>query len=670
MNRKFMFGSAAFMLALGFTACSSQEDALQTADEVLTEDANFFFNISIANPSEDGSRADVYEEGTSDEQKINSILFTFYNSQNGLIGSTNIRFDGGSNPEGTDYSVNGSTWQNTGQPVSQGTNKNTITTVIVPVKVDQGNTIPSKVIAVINRGAINPSFDAFETYQQEKVTLDQAMDNGFMMSNSVYYDKDTNEAMIAAKIDNASVYKTADAAKQGSSSASIYVERVVAKVKTRLAKDWAENSSENWVRQWDETGGVNDSKSGYKIVFKAISWALSNNEKESYLIKNYRSTADYTNQFLTRDEASAAFDQLLPDWNSQGLHRSFWAMSPSYFWDSTPKNNTDGTLAHESNHYPQYITGEEALNGNELSTTYNSVYSLEHTRTAEAVTAGKGKLVSTALMVGQYVKGDNYFTGAYSDKVPDFYLRRFTTANDDETQVMIYETQQQLIKAFFACNETNPILVNHYSGPAGIGWGHITRDFQYFMDKFEIKHYDNGNYSYYVTLQFKEDAKVGGVDGPDMGLLLDHTGEELTDYALIASDPDAVKKSHPEYKVLSIAEANRYLASHFAKTEMGYVEKYDKGLAYFAMPIEHLWSYKNGNKKIGSDEFEAVLGQYGIVRNHIYNLEILSFQGIGKPFNEEEIIIPQEETAKYYVRTQININRWRVVPTQSQNLKP
>lgn len=67
MNRKFMFGSAALMLALGFTACSSQEDALQTADEVLTEDANFFFNISIANPSEDGSRADVYDEGTTDE---------------------------------------------------------------------------------------------------------------------------------------------------------------------------------------------------------------------------------------------------------------------------------------------------------------------------------------------------------------------------------------------------------------------------------------------------------------------------------------------------------------------------------------------------------------------------------------------------------------------------
>lgn len=124
MNRKFMFGSAALMLALGFTACSSQEDALQTADEVLTEDANFFFNISIANPSEDGSRADVYDEGTTDEQKINSILFTFYNSQNGVVGSTIIRFDGAPNPEGTDYSLNGSTWQNTGQPVSQGTNKN------------------------------------------------------------------------------------------------------------------------------------------------------------------------------------------------------------------------------------------------------------------------------------------------------------------------------------------------------------------------------------------------------------------------------------------------------------------------------------------------------------------------------------------------------------------
>lgn len=29
MNRKFMFGSAALMLALGFTACSSQDDAFR-----------------------------------------------------------------------------------------------------------------------------------------------------------------------------------------------------------------------------------------------------------------------------------------------------------------------------------------------------------------------------------------------------------------------------------------------------------------------------------------------------------------------------------------------------------------------------------------------------------------------------------------------------------------
>lgn len=669
MNRKFMFGSAALMLALGFTACSSQEDALQTADEVLTEDANFFFNISIANPSEDGSRADVYDEGTSDEQKINSILFTFYNSQNGVVGSTIIRFDGAPNPEGTDYSLNGSTWQNTGQPVSQGTNKNTITTVIVPVKVDQGSTKPTKVIAIINRGPINPAFDGIDTYTREKVTLDQAMDNGFMMSNSVYYDANSKEAKITADIDEACIYKTSEAAKAGNKSADIYVERVVAKVKTRLAKDWAEKSSENWVREWDETAGVNDSKSGYKMVFKAISWALSNNEKESYLIKNFRSTSDFTNQFLTRDEAFAAFNDLLPDWNSPALHRSFWAMSPLYFSDWTAKNDNDT----DSKNYPEYLTRDEVLAGNELSTTFNSVYSLEHTHTADAVTTGKSKLVSTAIMMGQYVKGDHYFTGSYSDKVPDFYLRRFTSANDKDTQVMVYETEKQLIKAFFACNETNPILTNHYSGPSGIGWGHVERGFEGFIDKFEIKHVDNDNYSYYVTLQLKENAKIGAVDnvsesGPDMGLLIDHTGEELNDYVLISSKPEETRRIHPDYKVISIAQANRYIAQHFAKTEMGYVEKYEHGLAYFPMPVEHLWAYKNGNKKIGSDEFKAVLGQYGIVRNHIYSLEILSFQGIGKP--APVIIVPEPENEKYYVRTRVNINRWRVVPTQSQNLKP
>lgn len=671
MNRKFMFGSAALMLALGFTACSSQEDALQTADEVLTEDANFFFNISIANPSEDGSRAD-YEDGTADEQKINTILFTFYNSQNALIGATNINFNGASNPEGTDYTTNGTTWTSTGQPVGSNTS-NAITTVIVPVKVQQGSTTPAKVIAIINRGALNTAFDSYENYTKEKVTLNQAIDNGFLMSNSVYYGTDRSEtdAMVATKIENDRVYKTAEAAKNGQTSATIYVERVVSKVKMQMADDWTSNSSTNWVKEWDETGDVNDSKSGSQIAFKAISWALSNNEKESYLIKNFRKNSDYTHEYMNRAEATEALDALIPDWNSANLHRSFWAMSPSYYYGNTaPKSNTVSLGSSDL----EYLTTEDVLNGKTLSRpTFN--YSLENTRNAEAVTAGKSAIVSSALIVGQYISGSTYQTGTYDKNAPDFYLRRFISANDSETQVMIYKNEDQLVKAFLAANEANPILCVHHSGPTGIGWGTVQRssaDYEWVRKMFVIEHNTGSaykdNYSYYVTLQLASDAKSCTGTG-DYGLLVSHTGVETEDYILISDDPAKTKQNYPGFKVVSIAEANNYLANHFLKTEMGYVEKYDKGLAYFIMPIKHLWDKKE-LKHIGDQEFKATLGQYGIVRNHVYDLEIKGFEGIGKPATPGEIIIPVPETETYFVKSEIRVNRWRLVPTQSEVLRP
>ena len=669
MNRKFMFGSAALMLALGFTACSSQEDALQTADEVLTSDTNFFFNIEVSNPTNDGSRADGdYDAGTSDEQKINSILFTFYNSQDALVGATTIRFDGASNPEGTDYTTNGTTWQSTGQPVASSSSNGTVTTVIVPVKVQQGNTIPAKVIAIINQGGLNTAFNSLTSYLDEKVDLKQAQANGFLMSNSVYYSdnyRDT-KAKVAAEIESSKVYDTAEAAKAGESSATIYVERVVAKVKMQMANNWTSNSSRNWVREWDETGNVNASKSGHAIAFKAISWALTCNEKESYLLKNFRNGNFYEAANMTKDEAKNAFDVLLPDWNSEANHRSFWATSPNYYRSGdTPKSDRKGITTVE------YITVADALAGNSLSRP-SFAYSLENTRNAEAVTKGKSGIVSGALVVGQYIDGSTYTTGTYDKNAPDFYLRRFTTANDAETQVMKYDTEAQLIKAFFAANESDPFMMLHYQGPSGIGWHCLDRDdaSNYLGSYFEIKPIDDDDYfSYYVTLQIKEETKHMG----DFALIVNHTGIEKDDYVFVTEDAD--HKSYYEsmsYKVISFDQANREIANHFQKSEMAYVEKYTKGLAYFTMPIKHIWAKQN-EKSIGDHEFKATLGQYGVVRNHIYDLEIKGFEGIGKPAGDPDkptIIIPTPETEKYFVKSEVRVQPWRLVPTQSDVLRP
>ncbi len=89
-------------------------------------------------------------------------------------------------------------------------------------------------------------------------------------------------------------------------------------------------------------------------------------------------------------------------------------------------------------------------------------------------------------------------------------------------------------------------------------------------------------------------------------------------------------------------------------------EYYKEGMMYYCIPIEHL----RGGKLAYNNDLSITVeeGDYGVVRNHYYKLNIESIANLGTSvYNPDEEIVPNMETPTYYVGASINVLAWKVV---------
>ncbi len=81
---------------------------------------------------------------------------------------------------------------------------------------------------------------------------------------------------------------------------------------------------------------------------------------------------------------------------------------------------------------------------------------------------------------------------------------------------------------------------------------------------------------------------------------------------------------------------------------------YANGMMYYHVPIEHLNS--------AASDGSITEGEYGVVRNHWYNVTITSLEGLGRGIaDEDEVIVPQPELDYYYLGADIDILSWKMV---------
>lgn len=663
------------LLGSALAGCSS-DSILNDEPQIADRDMQLFIKVAIADPGNTSTRADNgnnqdsenyfdpknYTDGSKEEMAINSVLFVFYDAKGIYINSQQVGKDKFTGSEG-----NGSG------------NMETTLKIIVPVDLKEGQGMPTSVMAYVNptpvaSGSVDQSFGralclkrGLEQIVPSSIvpSTDGKNHTGFTMTNSVYYDTTVpaNGPVIAATVPEDALFDDEETAKKDENTSkeiTIYVERVVAKVTLT-------NTADAFTPKPATAADANDANNhividGYTLSFVPVAWAVNNLEKETFLIKNFRSqntdgtaTTEITNlDYTTANDANHMGGLQNPSWNYylptqesdldqiNNGHRSFWAFSPTYFnggkYPETADiygNGTDFSLYYLC--YKTIANGQKgwALKYNNGFSADECIYTLENTMRPSVIADNMGRVMSSATIVGYYTltKNNTTITDA-NDKPATFYVSR---GNGDATKYKIWEAADMLT-AFMGKNSV--ILVNNGTAEAP--------DYEPATDKndFEVIHPSSDVYgnaplaSRHVTLQLKSTAVASGK------------------YYYVNTNGVTVPIT-----TTNINEANFNLYSSLSN-EFGMIEGFQNGKAYFNVPIKHLWA------KTGNDLGSATLGEYGVVRNHAYNIEITGIQGLGTGVeNPEDPIIPNVDKKQYYVRTKIHVQRWRLVPQQSVILK-
>lgn len=698
MRFNFIRDVATFM-TLGAFLAGCSENMISEPEAPLEKDTDFYINVKIATPSETDTRtgdknetAGNYENGTPAEQEIKEILFVFYNSDYQYVG-------------------NATHVPGTGEMTSQTTTDGGTTTPIsgsiesilkftVPVTVAAGSTKPAYVMAYVNPtkkatdDLLNDYYTALGAFRElDDVLPGGTVKGGFTMNNSVHYEEENDDELPTIAIsltEGAGLYTSLEEAqKPDATSVIIYVERVVAKVTMDEIAVVADKITENTVEDSDGTR--------YTLDFDVKGWGLSNLERRTFLVKNFReekyknpdpNKSGFDNPLIFRNFAYKALNDRLnnaedetrsltnPSWNfnvpssttdnwSKSGHRTFWALSPSYYhnkelffpayadeiYGEGKAKNDDGNDKKSALVYRTFNDIYDVTNskigryGVENKAGGSTQYTLEHTMQAGMVTDYQKRAVTCAVVVGKYTLKSNNTDVTYDN----FYLRKIMT--DSGIKNIIYPSDDAMKKEYLKNNST--LYIKNPSYTVG------GTEKEYIPVPFESGETKNEYYADFVI----EHPYIAESPVPSRYVTL-----KLNDITKHTYYYQNAEDAFVDVKSADLPTVNSALYNNLIGM-LGGIEEYHQGYAYFEIPVRHLWGTSNGD--IGSEGFAAQLGQYGIVRNHAYNIKVTAIKGIGIGISDPEApIVPNIENDNYSVKTEIRVQRWRMVPTQEVTLKP
>lgn len=690
MRFKLIRDVAAFM-SLGLILGSCSDSVVREPENPLERDTDFYVNVKIATPAEADTRADEnlpaeeYVNGTADEQKINNIMFVFYNSDKQYVGNAMYT------PQPEDAK------DQTGVVGSL----ETIMNITVPVTVAAGSTKPAYVMAYVNptpkaqSDLLNDQSTALGAFRTLSDVIPSKNHQGFAMNNSVHYEeeKDNELPTIAIPLsEGEGLYTTKEAAAaDGAKSVVIYVERIAAKV-TLKQIDIAALVNANKITN-NTISDINDDV--YTLDFDVKAWGFSNTERYTFLVKNFReetygnpdiNDSGFDNAMIFNNFTYKALNERLdnasdplrslntPSWNfntsdktggNWGIsgHRSFWALSPSYYHNKQlffpshadeiygeNKELLEGGVAKQSalvyrTFNDIYNIDKEAPGTFGFANDGSSQYTLEHTMQASMVTDYQKRAVTCVVVVGKYKIKVN----GTEQNFDNFYIRKLMTQSGAKN--VIYPSDTKMKQAFLESNNTLYIKNPNYTAGSSVA--------EYILVPFDLGEGENEYFKDFVI----EHPFIKGAPVPSryVTLKLKDNASHKYYYLNAAGAKEEVTSAN-------LADANSDLYNNLIGM-LGGIEEYHNGYAYFEIPIRHLWG--RNNKNIGEKDFQAQLGQYAVVRNHAYNINVEGIDGIGIGISDPDApIIPNVENDNYSVKTEIRVQRWRVVPTQNVVLKP
>lgn len=590
--KKFRVLSSVLASALMMTvmSCSSSDD-LNGGEAQNGQGTTSYLAVNIENVgTAPASRAytqgnGTYEDGTTEESKINKVRFYFFNG------------------DGTPYLLvkNEATQQTSvnylDQTVNPGSNKQDETvenrTQAVLVLTGETKATPASVIAVINPDVLDNT-----TLHSGSMTLSELRTaatgtkfndatHGFVMSNSVYESagQDVCSTPVVSKVHASSDEALAD-------PVDIYVERVNAKVNAKIDADyirtgetekaWSKNADGKYqinvgsidVTTYTTQNGVSTPTTKTYPVYAVVQgWQVADANGKAEVCKQIN-TSWYAGELG------------INPWTTSDYHRCFWSKS-------VPFN-------------------------------------------AGAVAGANRPVNPTFLGINMSLTGDFSATPVYTlPNTPDAKVTNPTTGNNDLTKLIV--AAKLVYKD--ADGSYKPAQVCQYRGLTYLGEDAVKKQIV------------SGFGQYFKKKTSATGDVYQSIEASDITFKTVPNSSEVKDYEVVATlatkDDIYVKSGENNWTVVSKDVVNAALAKEDAQI------RNTDGATYYYTPIKHLGT-------------SGTLGEYGIVRNHSYQVTIQNIKGFGTPvYNPSQTIdpmIPSDDNT--YLAARINVLSWRVVSSK------
>lgn len=701
MKKRFYYGAMA--AGLLFAACSSDNLSEPTTDNGPAEaDKTIYVKMAIHGDIADGTRAASvngspeaegdFDKGT-DESYVNNAYFVFYDANDNQVGNI-VSVSLGDEKEG----VNGTTVEKYYEDV-------------VSVSIKKGELDPAKVICYINPispNSLQSNLKEIQTVTRKEVSytvnLAAVGNEGdanykpakeqmcFPMSNSVYYDgTSATVPEIAVSVSGKLYDSEEEALKEGNEAVDIYVERYASKLK------FSSSNVTPYVTATADLGGV---EKAVELTFVPERWALNAETKETYAVKSFRQAsnagtilADNYSYSLLNERINASsfkYDGTTLElgatldtdnswkWNNETYHRSFWAVSPAYFTSKYPEVASDVDDATSLQKYFSYDDLKGTKPAGFAANDETAKYFRETTVGIPALASGNpAAAMPSVILVGKYtLKVDNtpvagnpdfytYLKGANGN--PLVFFDNNTNSADSKVAGGV-----SMLKRFL---EQTTILFKKDAKGNYVRFDlNNTEDLNTLVSALEVAKPAADVLKYDGTAENGEDLKVAARQRTlQIKKGATTTGIYVANgngYKEIVADNTTAENFNSDSQIKFTA-ANRALMQ-----QVGFANKYESGAGYFNIPVKHYGWYRKGNQNRTNgvdnpaiDWSKVMVGDFGMVRNHSYSIEVNSIKGLATGIGgSSDPIVPPADTKDYYVAYKVRILKWAVVPQQNVDL--
>ncbi len=708
MKKTSLYGAMA--LSLLFTACQSDDISTTGPNDIPTDgERTIYVNLAIhTGTSGLGSRAaqgdgtpvydgtnptgDDFDNGTAAENAVKKAYFVFYDQNGAVVGGEPIEVD-----------LTNAVWDD---KLADNTVDKYYKSV-VGVTVGNGQENPSQVICYLNPqdpSSLSKSLSEIQDQRREALTAtggDYGTSSYFSMSNSVYYTSTVADApQIAVQIAPNQLFNTrtaAEAAVTAGNTVDIYVERYASKLTF---------TSVDPTKYETVSRAITGSDTDVELTFVPRAWMLNASCTKSFVVKSFREETA-TGGMLSDNYGYVELNDIINkdggdwNWNNSDYTRSYWGMSPAYFTGEYPEVSADAVKLDDegklNQHYYSYnelikVVGEDKVKelnkGFEVSTTNGTTEYVHETTVGSKALASKNIVAAlpSIILVGDYTVK----IGSQTLTDTDFYTYGVVSADVEDPKAVVYFDAVTLNEEGNNADDVNLGLSAITGGESILralikqatniykeveeedAEGNVTSKFvNYDMENED----DIRKLVAIFKVAYPSDNVKGGLKVPERYRTLQLrdgvVADQLTN-VYIGTTEGYMKIAGASATTPDEGQITRLTANQELMKTVGFAAKYNAGAAYFNIPVKHFGWYRaaNTNKNAAEMNWSKVrVGDFGIVRNHSYNVSVSEIIGLGTGIGDpNNPIVPPAQENRYYVAYSVNILKWAVVPTQNVKL--